>query len=103
MAEAFPNSEFYGIDLSSVFPQFIKPANTRFYRHNLADRLPFEDNTFDFVYQRLLMFGIKSEEWLPVMKELYRVCKPNGWIELVEVRLVFRIVVVTILQKRDTH
>lgn len=63
MAEAFPNSKFYGVDSSCVFPENIKPANVEFTVSNIAKELPFPDNTFDYIYQRLLFFGLTNEDW----------------------------------------
>ncbi|HZS76751.1 MAG TPA: class I SAM-dependent methyltransferase [Ktedonobacteraceae bacterium] len=47
--------------------------------------LPFEDASFDFVHQRLLMFAVPQLYWQPLVNELARVTGPNGWVELVEV------------------
>ncbi|KAJ1551614.1 hypothetical protein HK405_014187, partial [Cladochytrium tenue] len=42
------------------------------------------DNTFDFVYQRLLFLAIPRDKWPAVIKELARVTKPGGYIQVVE-------------------
>ncbi|RIA81457.1 S-adenosyl-L-methionine-dependent methyltransferase [Glomus cerebriforme] len=83
MADKYRNSSFTGIDIVANFPQTIKPENTTFVTGNLK-KLPFEDNTFDFVYMRLMMFALTMEEWPGAITELIRVCKPNGWIEIME-------------------
>ncbi|KAI1314638.1 hypothetical protein EDD11_001937 [Mortierella claussenii] len=85
MANEFPDAVITGIDMSAVFPTTIIPGNCRFIQHNILHALPFPDNTFDFVYQRLLVAGLTPEDWTKVLKELERVAKPGGWIELVEV------------------
>lgn len=54
----------------------IEMVNTR------AERLPFEDNTFDTVVATLVFCTIPNVE--EAMKELKRVCKPNGKILLFE-------------------
>lgn len=63
MAETYPASQFYGVDVSSVFPQTIKPANCHFEISNIGERLPFPDNYFDFVHQRLLQMGLTASDW----------------------------------------
>lgn len=63
MAEAYPNSKFYGVDASLVFPQNIKPKNVEFSICNVAKEIPFPDNTFDFIYQRLLILGLTNDDW----------------------------------------
>ncbi|KAF9092941.1 hypothetical protein BGX27_001695, partial [Mortierella sp. AM989] len=79
-----PDASITGIDVLSVFPSTIIPSNCKFIQHNILDGLPFPDNTFGFVYQRLLVAGLKPEDWATVLKEIERVTKPGGWIELVE-------------------
>ncbi|KAG0264281.1 hypothetical protein BGZ95_003624 [Linnemannia exigua] len=85
IANEFPDATVTGIDLSSVFPSAIIPGNCHFLQHNILEPFPFPDNHFDFVYQRLLISGLTPEGWVKVVKELERITKPGGWIELVEV------------------
>ncbi|RUP48256.1 hypothetical protein BC936DRAFT_144786, partial [Jimgerdemannia flammicorona] len=80
----FPNSSFVGVDISDMFPQAIKPPNTTFTVANVLDGLPFEDNSFDYVFQRLLVFAFTRSQWAIAIRELIRVTKPGGWIELSE-------------------
>ncbi|KAL0077004.1 S-adenosyl-L-methionine-dependent methyltransferase [Phycomyces blakesleeanus] len=87
MAKAYDRSEFYGIDISPVFPEDIKPANTHFQLANITNRLPFPDNHFDFIHQRLLIFGLTRSDWTKAIDELLRVLKPGGWIEFKELEL----------------
>lgn len=63
MAEAYKQSNFYGMDSSSVFPDNIKPPNVEFAVGNLAKTLPYEDNYFDYIYQRLVFLGLTNEDW----------------------------------------
>jgi len=86
-AEKFPWSNFTGIDISPIFPKMteIKLINVTFLQFNILDGLPFDDNTFDFVHMRHLILAFTEKQWQDqVLKELIRVCKPGGWIELVE-------------------
>ncbi|OZJ05290.1 hypothetical protein BZG36_01953 [Bifiguratus adelaidae] len=87
MAHAFPNSDFHGIDISPVFPEAIRPANTHFQIGNAAEGLPFPDNYFDFVFQRLLLASYTLDNWKFVLKEIERVLKPSGWMEIVEINM----------------
>lgn len=66
MAKTFPNSSFYGIDISSVFPENIKPSNIEFLTGNIAKSIPFEDNTFDYIHQRLVIVGLTEVDWQKV-------------------------------------
>ncbi|KAF1797290.1 S-adenosyl-L-methionine-dependent methyltransferase, partial [Mucor lusitanicus] len=88
MAVKYKNSQFHGVDiLGTQFPQEKDmPTNTRFVVGNLADNIPYPDNTFDFIYQRLLYFAFTKEQWIQNLKELHRALKPGGCVELIEVR-----------------
>lgn len=63
MAETYQRSKFIGVDAYPVFPQHIKPPNAHFELCNIAKRMPFEDNTFDYIHQRLVFFGLTNTDW----------------------------------------
>ncbi|KAL1934679.1 hypothetical protein VTP01DRAFT_6861 [Rhizomucor pusillus] len=75
---------FHGIDLNPVFPQTNVPANIKFDVAKLGEPLPFPDNTFQFIHQRLVAIGLKAEEWDKALKEHIRILQPGGWLELNE-------------------
>lgn len=84
MAHEFPRSFVVGFDLVPGKPQH--PPNYRLVRGNLTHGLPFRDNQFDFVHQRLLQSGVPLKDWTIVIDELVRVARPGGFVELVEVK-----------------
>ncbi|CEP08045.1 hypothetical protein [Parasitella parasitica] len=84
MGETYPRSKFHGIDASCVFPEDIKPANVEFVIGNIAKKIPYPDSSFDYIHQRLLFLGLTDSDWDSALKELYRVLKPGGYIDLVE-------------------
>ncbi|KAG0173245.1 hypothetical protein DFQ28_010262 [Apophysomyces sp. BC1034] len=47
--------------------------------------LPFPDNSFDLIIQRLVTASYTLSDWKRVLKELMRVLKPGGYIQLVEI------------------
>ena len=53
-------------------------------RGNLLQGLPFADDRFDFVHQRALISGVPVNSWPSVCRDLSRVVRPGGWVELVE-------------------
>ena len=81
MATDYPHVEITGIDMSPIQPK-IKPDNFTFVQANLLDGLPFEDDTFDYVFQRILVSSIPRDKWPSVVKELIRVLKPGGYLEV---------------------
>ncbi|KAG9289318.1 hypothetical protein G9A89_007879 [Geosiphon pyriformis] len=84
MATEYPKSKFTGIDIIPIFPKEIKPSNTKFLEWKILDGLPFQSETFDFVYQSFDIFGFTREQLSKVIGELVRVTKHEGYIELVE-------------------
>ncbi|RUS15131.1 S-adenosyl-L-methionine-dependent methyltransferase [Endogone sp. FLAS-F59071] len=83
MAADYPRSTFVGIDIANVFPISNVPANCTFFNANVLKGLPFEEE-FDYVFQRFLLLAFTPEEWATSVKEIVRVTKPGGWIELFE-------------------
>jgi SAM-dependent methyltransferase len=85
MAQDFLHAQVVGLDIE--LPRagtLIKPPNLTFAPGNVLERLPFADQSFDFVHQRLLAAAIPTTQWPAVISELARVTRPGGWIELIE-------------------
>ena len=61
--------DVYGID-KRIERDYIKRCNIE------EDRIPFEDNTFDYIFSKSLIEHIYSPE--NMLKEAYRVLKPGG-------------------------
>lgn len=80
----FSRSLVFGLDLEPSKAPW--PANYRFVRANVLQGLPFTSDRFDFVHQRFLTSGVPVRAWADTMRELVRVTRPGGWIELVEGR-----------------
>ncbi len=93
MAHAFPRATVTGLDLipppaddaaTGTYAPGNRPANYVFQQGNMFAGLPFESGSFDFVHMRLVYAATPIDKWPTLVKELVRVCKPGGWIELVE-------------------
>jgi len=75
----------HGVDLGSTL--FRRDSRLDLREHNLKYKFPESwnwSNSFDLVHQRLLVWGIRSEEWEAVLDHLVDVVKPGGYIQLVE-------------------
>ncbi|CAG8547030.1 11935_t:CDS:2 [Funneliformis caledonium] len=89
MAEDYPDSTFVGVDISPFFPDSNEtPPNVGFLQCNVNDGLPFPDSTFDFVCQRNMITSVTINEWENFVKEMIRVVKPGGYIEMFEMELI---------------
>jgi ubiquinone/menaquinone biosynthesis C-methylase UbiE len=47
--------------------------------------LPFPDNTFDFVMQRLSTPAYTSGQWNSIVGEMIRVARPGGYVQFIEI------------------
>ncbi|KAJ3093230.1 hypothetical protein HK100_006748, partial [Physocladia obscura] len=86
LLKSYPTAKYFGTDVS---PEVVLSASKflptiDFSTGNVADGLPYEDNTFDYVHQRFLVLGLAKDKFHLAIRELMRVAKPGGWIELVE-------------------
>jgi ubiquinone/menaquinone biosynthesis C-methylase UbiE len=88
LALEFPQAQVYGVDLEesqiAVESKQERPANYHFLVGNVLKGLPFPNGTFDYVHQRALAAGIPVAQWVPEIRELIRVTRPGGWIEILE-------------------
>src|SRR5262249_46359129 len=79
----YPEAMVVGLDLV-LGKVDRRPGNYRHVRANVLQGLPFADNRFDFVHQRLMVTALPLATWPDVVRDLVRVTRPGGWIELVE-------------------
>jgi ubiquinone/menaquinone biosynthesis C-methylase UbiE len=67
-----------GIDICENFVKICHNKNLDVIQGNMTS-LPFEDNSFDFVFSIAAVHHLNSEELrIKAIKEMFRVCKPNG-------------------------
>lgn len=93
IASQFPGAQVIGTDLvpPAVDERKVlghgldhRPPNYAFVSGNVLEGLPFPGASFDFVHQRLLITAIPAEHWPHVIRELVRVTRLGGWVELAE-------------------
>ncbi|HEY7848859.1 MAG TPA: methyltransferase domain-containing protein [Ktedonobacterales bacterium] len=88
MATLFPQTNVVGFDLTPPPVESgatrTRPDNFAFIQGNMLEGLPFPDNSFDFVHQRLVIVALPTSQWVRQAQELLRVTRPGGWVELVE-------------------
>lgn len=87
----YPEQEWslHGVDIgSALFPPKTGPyASLDLRAHDIRSPIP-EDwswtGSFDFVHQRLLVWGLDKHDWPLVIRNHASLLKPGGWIQLVE-------------------
>jgi len=84
MAKNYPKSFFIGVDIAPIFPTH-NEKNLKFTLGNILEGLPFEDNTFDLVFARLVGDSFSPKEWEEtVLRELLRLTKSGSWLEIMQ-------------------
>ncbi|SAM00577.1 hypothetical protein [Absidia glauca] len=86
MATKYPLSYFIGIDVDkNVFPNITMQKNLLFQRVDIMTTpLPYENDTFDYVFIRSMLDTLPDEGWDSVLQEIVRVMKRGAYLECVE-------------------
>ncbi|KAI9247743.1 S-adenosyl-L-methionine-dependent methyltransferase [Sporodiniella umbellata] len=84
MNSEYPNCKYYGCDIIDIPDLIRKLPKLNFVHGNVSKRLPYKDNTFDFTHMRFFVYGLRADEWPNAIKEIVRVTKPGGMIQLFE-------------------
>ncbi|MGK7934080.1 MAG: class I SAM-dependent methyltransferase [Microcystaceae cyanobacterium] len=68
-----------GLDVSPIaLKRAKKSVPAANYVEGLAEKLPFNDNTFDLVHTSVALHEMTAEQLHKIFKEIYRVLKPDG-------------------------
>ncbi|CAO3598195.1 unnamed protein product [Absidia cylindrospora] len=84
MAHEFPNTEFYGFDVSEMYPTTIRPSNTFFCLFDMSRGFPYPDEYFDFIRMHDVHTCFPSTDTEFIMREIRRCLKKGGYTELRE-------------------
>ncbi|KAG0021813.1 hypothetical protein BGZ80_001641 [Entomortierella chlamydospora] len=88
MATEYEDLDFYGFDVSPMYPSAIHPRNAHFSMGNILDpEIPFASDSFLLVHQRNMLLGLTQDAWPGVVQDLFRCVIPGGqgWLQLSEV------------------
>ena len=78
MAEVLPFARIVGLDLEQAKTTGDLPPNYSFVQGNILETLPFPDERFDFVHQRLMVAGMPTDKWSHAIREMMRVARTGG-------------------------
>ncbi|CAG8715004.1 23382_t:CDS:2 [Gigaspora margarita] len=84
-ASEYPNSKFYAVDFTA--PISTDDDNITFISCDIHQKLPFSDNEFDYVFSRNQSNFFKKDKFQGFLFEIFRVLKPEGWLEIVHTLL----------------
>jgi len=77
---AVPDVHVAGIDISEYGIEHAKPEIAEHLRVGLAQDLPWEDNSFDFVYSINTFHNLRAPELQKAVREMERVSKGKAWL-----------------------
>ncbi len=84
MAAVFPQAQVIGVDIDPALFKAETPENCYLRGGDVLAGLPFPDALFGYTHQRLMTAALTAENWPRAVRELIRVTRPGGWVELVE-------------------
>ena len=79
-AEAHPECQVTGIDLSPIQPQLV-PPNVEFFVDDMTSQWVYPYK-FDYIHTRSTLVGIR--DWPKLIDEIWNHLNPGGWIEFQE-------------------
>ncbi|KAG8771307.1 hypothetical protein FRC16_005957, partial [Serendipita sp. 398] len=93
-ANLWPDAMFTGLDIAPIQPSLSLLAphlakRIRWVNANFLEQLPFPTSHFDFVRICRIARGVPEHKWKEFFKEVSRVLKPGGALEVFEEDLVF--------------
>ncbi|KAL4250784.1 hypothetical protein ABKN59_006099 [Abortiporus biennis] len=93
-ARQWKHSHFVGVDIVPLYPdlhQVGSPLASRitWVQANILERLPFQDEEFDYVHIKRIARGVPEDKWDSLLEEISRVMKPGAAIEIFEEDLYF--------------
>ncbi|KAI1363334.1 S-adenosyl-L-methionine-dependent methyltransferase [Xylaria arbuscula] len=80
-ADAHPESEVIGTDISPSQPEWV-PPNLKFEIEDCTQPWTYARNTFDFIHIRYLFGAIP--DWDALYLEAFKAVKPGSWVEAVD-------------------
>ncbi|CAO3621271.1 unnamed protein product [Cunninghamella blakesleeana] len=84
ISNQYNNIQVLGLDKVLPNDQQNSPENLRFVQCDITEPWPMGDNAVDFIFQRNMSDSIPKDAWSNLLKEMFRVLKPGGYIELIE-------------------
>ncbi|KAF3906218.1 hypothetical protein ABW20_dc0101622 [Dactylellina cionopaga] len=84
-AEQYPEAEIIAVDISPHLKPDETPGNLWCQVDDLNEPFNFRPGEFDFVHSRLVAPGINKSRWPGYVKDCFKVLKPGGWLQMVEI------------------
>ncbi|KAJ7157009.1 S-adenosyl-L-methionine-dependent methyltransferase [Mycena crocata] len=79
-----PAVPMIAVDIESRLFPTSPPQNVQFSVESVTDLPSDWTNSFSFIHQRLLLFALQVPQWPVALRELHRVLRPGGWVQIAE-------------------
>lgn len=89
VGQRYPLCQVVGVDVEPPERLPTVPANVDYVYGDVLKGLPLPENSFDLVHQRLLILAVPASAWPQVLRELLRLVRPGGWLQLTEAGMYF--------------
>ncbi|KAH8691402.1 S-adenosyl-L-methionine-dependent methyltransferase [Talaromyces proteolyticus] len=84
VAERYPSTQVIGVDISPHLQPLDLPDNLWLQIDDLNRSFTFPSRHFDLVHSRLVASGINRSRWTSYIRDLVRVTKRGGWVQMIE-------------------
>ncbi|KAH0597256.1 hypothetical protein MHUMG1_04633 [Metarhizium humberi] len=85
VARAYPDCEVIGVDICPNMIPEDQPENLVFQIDDLNARFTFSPGQFDVVHSQMMSGGINASRWHGYIQDIFRVLRPGGWCQMVEI------------------
>ncbi|OJJ46766.1 hypothetical protein ASPZODRAFT_66834 [Penicilliopsis zonata CBS 506.65] len=85
VAEQHPECEVIGVDVSPHMQPGDMPDNLWLQVDDLNRPFTFPSRYFDLVHSQLVATGINRSRWPSYIRDIVRVLKPGGWVQMTEI------------------
>ncbi|KAI0084810.1 hypothetical protein BDY19DRAFT_969281 [Irpex rosettiformis] len=94
-ARQWKDTHFVGLDIVPIQPDLYQLGTSQmasritWVQANFLERLPFQDEEFDYICARRIARGVPEDKWDGLLEEITRLLRPGGSFELIEEELCF--------------
>lgn len=85
VAEELPRASVLGIDASPHMLPEDPPDNLELQVDDLNARFTFQSDRYDIAHSQMVAGGIHATRWESYIRDIFRVLKPDGWCQMVEI------------------
>ncbi|KAJ5666808.1 hypothetical protein N7462_011217 [Penicillium macrosclerotiorum] len=85
VAEQHPECDVIGVDIAPQMSPDDVPENLWLQVDDLNRTFTFPSDHFDLVHSRLLATGINRARWPSYIRDIVRVLRPGGWVQMTEI------------------